>query len=97
LIDIWVNKPYFIKVVLVAESLEHPLMVRSVWGSNPAASLLFFYFCFFLIVGGAPGHGASDADHGQRRFLDVSFPTFVTQIQIKVDCSRKSLSVLREI
>jgi hypothetical protein len=47
-----VNKPYFYKVILVAESLEHPSMVRSVQGSIPAGShFLFFIFYFFYFYG----------------------------------------------
>jgi hypothetical protein len=62
LINILVNKPYFLKVILVVESLEHPSMVRTDRGSNPAASHLFFYFLFFSIfcffmVRFAPGRG----------------------------------------
>jgi hypothetical protein len=47
LIDILVNKPFFFKVILVAESLEHPAMVRLAWGSNPAGALTFIIFFFF--------------------------------------------------
>jgi hypothetical protein len=50
LIDILVNKSYSLKVVLVAESVERPSMVRSDRGSNPAAShFLFFIFFHFLL------------------------------------------------
>jgi hypothetical protein len=51
LIYIWVNNPYIFQASLVAESLEHPSMVRSDWGSNPAGS--HYFFSSFLLFYGA--------------------------------------------
>jgi hypothetical protein len=49
--NIWVNNPYFFKADLVAESLEHPPMVREDLGSNPAGSHFLFFFHFLLFYG----------------------------------------------